>query len=222
MGTRSKKTADSDTAVESDNTRETGESTREYELELTVQAVKEKENHLRAHESALRQQLDQMKAMRRQLETERETFNQTVTTRENDLLMREQELAQKWQDNDLVARIHVQNPPVPQEPAPTFRHNYEYSHPVPQPVNGSPEIKVSFREATESVPYFDGYNIPLSRFTRACRRAREIVPPTAERNLTKLLINKLGNRAYYAVEDEPCESISDLIDLLTYLVHLKL
>ncbi|KYN02839.1 hypothetical protein ALC62_06334 [Cyphomyrmex costatus] len=76
-------------------------------------------------------------------------------------------------------------------------------------------MKVSYREITESVPYFDGYNIPLSRFTRACRRAKEIIPPDSERDLTKLLINKLGHRAYYAVEDEPCESIADLIDLLT-------
>lgn len=74
--------------------------------------------------------------------------------------------------------------------------------------------KVSFREATESVPHYDGYNITLAQFIRACRRAKEIVPPSSERNLTKLLINKLRGRAYYAVEDEPCESITQLIDLL--------
>lgn len=74
--------------------------------------------------------------------------------------------------------------------------------------------KVTFREATESVPHFDGYNISLNQFTRACRRAREIVPPSSERNLTKLLINKLRGRAYSAVEDEPCESVTQLIDLL--------
>lgn len=74
--------------------------------------------------------------------------------------------------------------------------------------------KVSFREATESVPSFDGYNVPLAQFVRACRRAREIVPFSCERNLTKLIINKLRGRAYYAVEDEPCESITQLIDLL--------
>jgi len=74
--------------------------------------------------------------------------------------------------------------------------------------------KVTFREATESVPHFDGYNISLNQFTRACRRAREIVPPSSERNLTKLLINRLRGRAYSAVEDEPCESITQLIDLL--------
>ncbi|KYM99961.1 hypothetical protein ALC62_09285 [Cyphomyrmex costatus] len=85
----------------------------------------------------------------------------------------------------------------------------------PEQLSDISKIKISFREVTESIPYYDGYNIPLSRFIRACRRAKEIVPPNAERDLTKLIINKLGNRAYYAVEDEPCESIYDLIDLLT-------
>jgi len=74
--------------------------------------------------------------------------------------------------------------------------------------------KVSFREATEGVPSFDGYNISLAQFTRACRRAKDIVPPASERNLTKLLISKLRGRAYYAVEDEPCDSVTQLIDLL--------
>ncbi|KYQ49205.1 hypothetical protein ALC60_11733 [Trachymyrmex zeteki] len=53
------------------------------------------------------------------------------------------------------------------------------------------------------------------QFTRACRRAKEIITLSAERNFTKLLINKLGRRAYYAVEDEPCNSVTELIDLLT-------
>lgn len=78
----------------------------------------------------------------------------------------------------------------------------ETAHEVPM------NPKVSFREATESVPSFDGYNISLTQFVKACRRAKEIVPRSAERNLTKLIINKLRGRAYYAVEDEPCETIT--------------
>lgn len=74
--------------------------------------------------------------------------------------------------------------------------------------------KVSFREATESIPNFDGYNVPLAQFVRACRRGRDIVPPSSERNLTKVIINKLRGRAYYAVEDEPCDTIAQLTDLL--------
>lgn len=75
--------------------------------------------------------------------------------------------------------------------------------------------KVSYREATEGVPLFDGYNPPLAQFARACRRALEIIPPAAERNLTRILINKLRGHAIWAVEDEPCNSVAQLIDLLT-------
>lgn len=75
--------------------------------------------------------------------------------------------------------------------------------------------RISYREATDLVPYFDGNNIPLSQFTQACRRAKEVVPSRCEFNLTKLLINKLRGRAYYAVEDETCGTVTQLVDLLT-------
>lgn len=74
--------------------------------------------------------------------------------------------------------------------------------------------RISFREALETIPLFDGRNIPLSQFTRACRRVKEIFPPSVERNLTRLLLTKLRGRAVYAVEDETCETINQLIDLL--------
>lgn len=74
--------------------------------------------------------------------------------------------------------------------------------------------KISLREATDLVPYFNGYNMSLTRFTRACRRARDIVPVSYEKRLTKLLIGKLSLRAYAAVEDEPCDTVTQLIDLL--------
>lgn len=76
-------------------------------------------------------------------------------------------------------------------------------HDTQESYNNSPSesqlSKVSFREVTESVRF---------------RRAKEIIPPSSERNLTKLLINKQRERAYYAVEDEPCENITQLIDFL--------
>lgn len=74
--------------------------------------------------------------------------------------------------------------------------------------------RISFKEALESVPYFDGANISLTQFTRACRRARDIIPPSGERSLTRLLQNKLRGRAHLAVLDEPCDSVAQLIDIL--------
>lgn len=75
--------------------------------------------------------------------------------------------------------------------------------------------KLTFREALETVPYFDGYNMSISAFARACRRAREVMPVSSEGNLTRLLINRLRGRAQAAVEDEPCDNITQFIDLLT-------
>jgi len=101
-------------------------------------------------------------------------------------------------------------------PSPEAQRTYERT---PGPYSGeilseSPQSpRISFREVTEAVPSFDGYNIPLSQFIRACRRAREMIPASAEMSLTKILINKLRGHAYYAVEDEPCETISQFIDL---------
>lgn len=94
-----------------------------------------------------------------------------------------------------------------------------YDHPSRTLESGIPRgsaenPKVSFREATETIPSFDGYNIPLAQFARACRRAKDIVPPHSEYHLTKLVVNRLRGRAYYAVEDEPCDTITQLIDLL--------
>lgn len=77
-----------------------------------------------------------------------------------------------------------------------------------------PAPKITYREATEFVPFFDGYNIPLNKFVSACRQARDILPPTYERSLTRLLIAKLRGRAHSAVADEPCDTVTQLIDLL--------
>lgn len=90
-------------------------------------------------------------------------------------------------------------------------------HPTPTFVqsNYPPVNSASLREAIESVPAYNGSNIPLSRFIRACRRARDSVPSYWESDLTRSLINKLQGRAYEAVDDEPCSSVTQLIDLLT-------
>lgn len=44
---------------------------------------------------------------------------------------------------------------------------------------------------------------------------------SSERNLTPLLINRLRGRAQAAVEDEPCDNITQLVDLLTSAFGLQ-
>lgn len=74
---------------------------------------------------------------------------------------------------------------------------------------------VSLREVIDTIPTYDGYNISLQRFVTACRRARDLLPSSSERHLTRLLINKLHGRAYWATQDEDCQYLTDLIDILT-------
>lgn len=96
---------------------------------------------------------------------------------------------------------------------PTSR-NISFTQDPRSPDDESSIPRISFREALETIPSFDGYNMPVAQFARACRRARELFPAQSERSLTKLICNKLRNRAAAAVEDEPCSSITQLIDLL--------
>lgn len=70
------------------------------------------------------------------------------------------------------------------------------------------------REALETVPTFDGTNIPVLQFARICKHAREIICPQAERTFTKLLLTKLRGRAYAVVEDEDLCTVASLCNLL--------
>lgn len=52
------------------------------------------------------------------------------------------------------------------------------------------------------------------QFARACRRARDILPASAERTLTRLILTRLRGRAATALEDEPTTDVSSLCDRL--------
>src|SRR5436190_9113888 len=74
--------------------------------------------------------------------------------------------------------------------------------------------KISLREALETVPKFDGHNIPVLQFARACKRAKELIPFANESHLVRLLRNKLTGHAYLAVEDEEHNTIDKFTDSL--------
>lgn len=210
--------------------KETLLANKEFELQELEKAMCDREARLKKLEFTLRARSDEIDNVRTKLDRDRDDFNKRMAACENKTLTRERDGENKGSTPQGETRPYeretreqrVRTPEVRmleenQYLGPTATHVFrEFSPPhYPSEATVIPPPKVSFREATESVPHFDGYNIPLARFTRACRRAREIIPPSAERNLTKLLINKLDRRAYYAVEDEPCETVTQLIDLLT-------
>lgn len=74
---------------------------------------------------------------------------------------------------------------------------------------------ISLREVLATVPTFNGYNVSLSRFTNACKRARDLLPRSNHDTLLKLLVNKLYGRAYIAVEEEAYKNVDALLDILT-------
>jgi len=87
-----------------------------------------------------------------------------------------------------ILRREVEKIRTSPAPSPEAQRTYE-REPVPYSGETLPESpqppRISLREVTETVPSFNGYNIPLSQFIRACCRAREMVPASAETSLTK-------------------------------------
>ena len=77
-----------------------------------------------------------------------------------------------------------------------------------------PTPQITLKDAIETVPNFNGHNIPVVQFARACNRAKALVPPQAEPQLARLLRNKLQDHACLAVEDRVFDSVNDLIKQL--------
>ncbi|KYN27680.1 hypothetical protein ALC57_02928 [Trachymyrmex cornetzi] len=76
----------------------------------------------------------------------------------------------------------------------------------------APYQKSYVRDALELVPKYDGHNIPVWQFARACKR--ETVPLVDEAYFVRLLRNKLMHHAYLAVEDENHRTVDKFLDRL--------
>ena len=80
--------------------------------------------------------------------------------------------------------------------------------------SNTPYSKSYIRDALELVPKYDGHNIPVWQFARACKRAKDSVPLFDEAHLVRSLRNKLMGHAYLAVEDEVHLTIDKFLDTL--------
>ncbi|XP_036142126.1 uncharacterized protein LOC118645358 [Monomorium pharaonis] len=78
----------------------------------------------------------------------------------------------------------------------------------------SPYPKSYVRDALDLVPKYDGHNIPVWQFARACKRARDSIPSVDEAHFVRLLRNKLNHHAYLAVEDETHLTVDKFLDTL--------
>ena len=77
-----------------------------------------------------------------------------------------------------------------------------------------PTPQITLKDAVKAVPKFNGYNMSVLQFARACNRAKALIPSQAEPQLARLLTNKLQDHAYLAVEDRVFDTVNDLIKQL--------
>lgn len=73
---------------------------------------------------------------------------------------------------------------------------------------------IKLKEIVDTRPLFNGHNISVLQFTRACKRALEMLPaplsPDSEANLVRLIKMKLQGHAYLVVKDETIVTVEKL------------
>ncbi|XP_076397956.1 uncharacterized protein LOC105664120 [Megachile rotundata] len=85
---------------------------------------------------------------------------------------------------------------------------------VPSVAVASESVSYTLNEAVKMVPVFNGSSPTLLTFTRACKRARQLIPAHAEGTLVKLIIGHLSGHAAAAVEDEEIYTVAELCNTL--------
>lgn len=158
------------------------------------------EDKLHAYQKQLAERERRIRDEERKFEKERADFVQLEREKE-DLRLQLEQLGVERENQVAPAPDRAPTAttiPFPESP----RHEYNES------------CEYTLKEAVNTIPVFDGNNITALQFSRACRRAREIVPPQAERTSVKLIITRLRGRAALAVEDELCDTVSSLCNRL--------
>lgn len=139
---------------------------RAIEIQNYESQILDKDARLKSQEAKIRQQTEELESERSKFEHEKNNYSREMDTRENEISLREKELEKRWADTVDVTPLENMHQTIPQETL--FNQAYGATHPnnYSNALNLNAQLpKVSFREATESVPNFDGYNI-LSRSSR--------------------------------------------------------
>lgn len=76
--------------------------------------------------------------------------------------------------------------------------------------------RITTREALELVPVYDGRNMTLLHFLRACRRGRDRIPASHERQFAQAIYSKLRGLAADAVDEDQCDSVNQIEEQLNY------
>ncbi|XP_046743442.1 trichohyalin-like [Diprion similis] len=166
--------------------------------------IRQKERELRKRELQLEAQVKELERIKLNPRNQREL---DLARREEELKARElavkNELAQFQQKNN-----ENQN-----------YENYRVSKTINQNINiptlSLTEQSISVKDALAVVPKFDGKNITVLQFNRSCKRALEMVSPSLEGYLTRLIRSKLTDRAYAVIEEENFTTLQQLLDKLS-------
>ncbi|XP_068990133.1 uncharacterized protein [Neodiprion pinetum] len=159
---------------------------KDLEIQLREQEIWERELDLQEQELAYQAaQADPFRERRRKL-----------AEREEQLKKREQALKDKISGTTRPQIINTVQPAI-------------------SPTLPLAEQSISVEDALAVVPKFDGKNITVMQFNRACKRALEMVAPSLEGYLTRLIRSKLADRAYAVIEDENFATLQGLLDKLT-------
>lgn len=156
------------------------------EVELAILSKQLEDKEKRIHEEA------------RQVEKERSKMEQTQ--REHDELLIELEA---------MRRERVPKPSTSRTPEPQPQID-----PITMPIENNASLSYTLKEAVNMIPNFNSTAASLLTFTRACRRARELIPRHAERTFVKIVITRLRGRAATAVEDDDINSVTELCNRL--------
>lgn len=109
-------------------------------------------------------------------------------------------------DIDLPRRNRVINEEKP-EPRPIRTRSVQIA-------GSEPKLK----EITETIPRFDGYNISVLQFSRACKRAMDLFLEHPSREIEAMLVRriraKLDGHAYSVTEDQELQTVEQLVGLL--------
>lgn len=171
--------------------------------ELDTLAAREYERQLLEKERALQKQEAEIKERYIKLERAEADCSRRFRTIDSD-----REAGVALSDTDLL-RLELEN--LKREIRRTRTPAADYSR-------QSPPTQIKLKEIVDTIPLFNGHNISVLQFSRACKRALEMLPhPVSsdnEANLVRLIRMKLQGHAYLVVEDEPISTIEKLKDVL--------
>ncbi|CAL1671718.1 unnamed protein product [Lasius platythorax] len=92
---------------------------------------------------------------------------------------------------------------------------YEDDRDIPIPDEQSlPVPTLKLKDVVANIPSYNGYNISIFQFARACERARNLLSSVQEPQLVQFIITKLEADAYQVIEGNIYTRVVDILDKL--------